>query len=458
MKYMGPFLKISTLTKESIQNQLIHFSKESLKHIILNSKCGITTPINSYKLKNIPNFDINIFKRNSPLLCVYKKANPKLIKEKDSFSWDESTFKREIPITANAYMTLSIIKLANYYLSFKDTDTNLYALGELYSQLAIKQLDFYSSSLRSVDGLFVDKADTSESSSNIKVQEITKKFKFSDQALLMCAYYNASKLKNNEDSSAYEDFSIDILKVIKQYKDEIYELSLEEINRLCYALNIFYMDSKSETCKEILFDMSDLLLDKFKDKEDSIDSEKIESLGLMYLNFSYAYDNFSIQKYFDSKESIYTYLGSLYDVENGVFVRCKENKKDKDIDFSCQDVVMYVLCYLKHDLEFDASSKILADIYKNQLVNSGLVLSWPAAPDRKSAERHSNSGMAEETELEEAYFRLPSIATPESTELAPVFTKSISYNVKKETFSPGKNTFDSSKNMQLLYYILNSLM
>ena len=73
MKYIGPFLRINTLDKSNIENQLLHLSKETLKYLVLESKCGITLPIKELKIKTAPNIDINTISSFSPLLCIYKK-------------------------------------------------------------------------------------------------------------------------------------------------------------------------------------------------------------------------------------------------------------------------------------------------------------------------------------------------------------------------------------------------
>ena len=151
LKYIGPFLRINALNRENVEKQLHYFTRESFKHIVLSSKFGKTTSMHDLKVKNIPNFDISTFKKNSPLLCIYKKANPKLSEENSS--WDEGTFKKEICISSNAFMTMSLLDYCHYYEQFKDIDNELYSTGKLYSLLAKKQLDFFSSHLRNSEGV-----------------------------------------------------------------------------------------------------------------------------------------------------------------------------------------------------------------------------------------------------------------------------------------------------------------
>ena len=192
MKYIGPFLRINSMTPENISNQLLYFSRESLKHIALNSRCGITTSLKDLKIKSTPNTDINIFKENSPLLCVYKKAHDKIIKGKYGPYWDDSSFKKELTVSGNVYMTLSLLKLADYYYQFEKLDKNLYSLGVLYSHMAKAQLDFYLKYLRNDDGMFVNKKYTGSNGSNLAFEIKDDKYKVSDQCMLMAAYYKYS--------------------------------------------------------------------------------------------------------------------------------------------------------------------------------------------------------------------------------------------------------------------------
>ena len=166
MKYIGPFLRLNSLTVDNIEKQLLFFSRESFKHIVLQSNCGIRTSIQELKLKKIPNFDINILE--ILLLCI-QKANPKLEKN----GWDEESFKKEILAGSNAYMNLMLTDCAHYYKTFENIDVNLFALSKIYSQLSIKQLDFFSSNLRSSEGVFIDKKDCSN--------DLTGKLKLEDK-------------------------------------------------------------------------------------------------------------------------------------------------------------------------------------------------------------------------------------------------------------------------------------
>jgi hypothetical protein len=444
---------MNTLSRENIEQQLLYYSKESLKHILLSSKCGIPLTTNDFRTKNIPNFDISIFKKNSPLLCIYKKANPKLINENNSYRWDDSTFKKEININSNAFMTLSIIELISYYDLFRHNDTKLYSTGRIYNMLAKKQLDFYSSHLRNIEGVFVDKKDCSDNlRDNLVFEDKDKKFKFSDQALLMAAFYKISLLPDNKDSEAYKTFALDILKMFIEYKNELYTLSFEELNKLCLAINIFYDYSDHPEAKTILIDLCDLLMEKWNEKALNNIEYSVEYNCMMYINLHLAYKKTNLIMLKDFLDDLYIDLEKLYDNDKGIFIK-KTDKKD--IDFSCQEIMMYVLCMTVHSKVYDYDNlSILSNVFKRQLINSGIVLCWPDAPSLDNAERYSNFSLKTEDMLEDHHFRLPTIPTPESSELAPILIKNVQYNIKKEVFSAGKTTFDSTKNMHLLFLVI----
>jgi hypothetical protein len=456
LKYIGPFLRINTLTRENIEKQLSYFARESFKHIVLNSRCGITSSMSDFKLKNIPNFDISIFKKFSPLLCVYKKANPKVIAT-SSMSWDENTFKKELNISSSAYMTLTCLELIPYYSQFKDIDSKHYAFGRLYSLLVRKQLDFYTSYMRNSEGVFVDKRDVSDSIADKYIfEEKDRKFKYSDQALLMAAFYKAGTLPDNKDGEAYKVFALDILNMFLEYKDELYYLSSEETNKLCLAINLFYKYSENEDAKLLLIDLCDFLIDNHSSSIEAAEDEDIEFTSMLYINLLLGYENTKLQKFKDYSTKLYERLQSLYKAEKGIFTKAEDKK---EVDYSCQEIVMYLMSVLLHS-RFDVPDKdnhIAIDIFKRQLISSGIILSWPDTPGLDNPERYTNFSLKSEDLLEETNFRMGNVPTPESSEMAPVFIKNIEYNTRKETFSQKKATFDSTKNMPLLF-LMNFLL
>lgn len=461
MKYIGPFLKINKIKPDNIKSQLFYLTKESLKQIVLYSKCGITVPNKDIKSKNISNVDITTFKNVSPLLCLYRKANPNLINMDNKLCWNEDKFKKEINIDSNAFMTLSLLELSSYYNNFKDIDKNKYSLGQLYNDICKKQLEFYAEYFRNTQGVFVDKkCEDSSYINGLKFTDKNKKFDFSTQALLMCAYYKCSSLVEDKDSEQFKNFSFDILNMLVELKSELYEQSFSELTKLCFALNIFHSYSKDKSCKKLLIDISELIFENFYNDEYLLNTNKkdsVENDTINYINYILIYKHTNIIKAKENAAFIYKKLLNLYDAEKGIFIK---NTSEKNIEFSCLEILSYLIsCIIDSNLneEKNKSNLIAIDIFKNQLLNSGLILSWPEAPALNNVERYKNFSLKSEDLIEEQNFRMSSIQSPETCELAPVFAKYVTYSKKKESFKSPKISFDSYKNMYIFFLILHIL-
>lgn len=423
-----------------------------MKHICLSSKCGICINPKELAEKEIPNFDINTFNSFSPLVCLYKKASPAMQNVNNVLAWNEDKFKKEINITGNSFMTLGLLELASYYGSFKDISSNLFSYKNLYLMLAKKQLEFYAANLRNEEGLFVDKTYlSSDENSHLQFEKKDKKFKFSDQTLLMAAFYKYYSLNDNLKDETYKKFSYDILNMLGEFKEEIYELSLYETAKICFGLNVFYIYSGSEQAKMLMFDISDLLLDKYFRHEDISNDDKLECSCLCYMDFMLCSKATSIKKFENASQSIHQNLLELYNPELGIFIKATEKK---DISITCTEIMFYLLSLLINSDDKKEDNIEIVDVFKHQLLNSGIILSWPETPDIKSVERYKNHSLKSSDILEDVNFRMPTIPSPNNNEMAPVFTKYIIYSRKKECFKQTKPSFDSTKNMTIYFMIL----
>lgn len=454
LNYIGPFLRLNPLTIPQIKSQLFHLAKESMKHVVLSSKCGVTIPMKELKT-NTSNIDINIINSFSPLLCVYKKANPKIEIENGLLYWNEDGLKKEIHIGSNAYMTLAILELANYYAQFADKNSDKYAFCSIYMEIAKKQLEFFATNLRNEEGLFVDKKDVSNSENKqLMLKEKNSKFKFSDQAFLMAAYYKYSLINQNNSGEEFKKFSYDILNMFLQFKDDLYSLSLEEISKLCLALNIFTNECTDIKAKALLLDMTELLVEQCESTSYiDLESSELELMSIIFINLSLFLSNTGIVKFNELQDKIYNKLISYYNSDLGMFINSSEAK---EIIFSSSEIILYTYCILLHyeHENNDDDKKILIDIFKRQISDSGIVLGWPDVPDLNDVERYKNFTLKSEDLLEEQYFKMPSNASTEKTEAAPIFIKYVTFNIKNESFKQGKSTFDSSKNMFLFFIII----
>lgn len=103
------------------------------------------------------------------------------------------------------------------------------------------------------------------------------------------------------------------------------------------------------------------------------------------------------------------------------------------------------------------NSLVVLDIFKRQLIDSGMILSWPEAPDLNNVERYRNFSLKSEDLIDEQNFRTSSVPSPEACEIAPVFCKYVTYSMKKKRFKSIKVSFDAYKNMFIFFTVLHFL-
>lgn len=456
MRYIGPFFRMNSLSEKEINGQLFYLSKEAVKTIVLNSRCGLVSQIKKYN-KLSSSIDITTKSNFSPLLCVYRKASPTFIHSKNSNGFDEETFKKEINPSTNALMSLCLLELLDYYRSFENTDKSIYSINEIYKNLTKDQLDFYSSHLRNREGVFVDKKNLLENNAkNFNLVDKDKKFKFSDQAFMMLAYYLYSiKNPNDESAELYKEFSDQILKMFCDFKDQIYDCSLDEICKVVLSLNLLYSysDGDNEELKDLIIDLSDYAMGKFDEKDYYIDSLDTASLCSIVLTLSYKHTK--IITFSEKTTEIINRLYTLYDEEKGAFYKLSSKK---EIKYSCFDITFYVLAFITYQNIISNPTEyklMISTVYKKFIINSGLITSWPEAPTLDDYERYRGFTLNSNDMVDESYFRMPNIPTPDSTGNAPIFNKYVTYNKRKDSFSVGKSSFDSYRNFLNFFLIIH---
>ena len=454
MRYIGPFFRMNSLSTDEISGQLFYLAKESVKTIVLNSKCGLLAPVHTSKKSSIN--DISILNSFSPLLCVYRKASPTFVHNKTSHGFDESTFKKEISPSTNALMTLCLLELSEYYSYFKKGNRNITSLENPYKYLAKEQLQFYSENLRNAEGLFVTKKNISDGNTKgYNLIDKDNKFKFVDQAFMMDAYYLYSLYNSNDEVAAdYKNFSYEILGLFKDYKDSLYELSFNENVQIFFALNNFYKNSHSTTAHELILDLGDYLINKFNEKD--YFNDYIDDCALFSITLMDAFKHTDIISFKDTSKEINDRLLSLYDSEKSIFLKLSDKK---EIKYSCLDINFYLMNMIKFS-DISSTPKefkpVISSVFRKFYVNGGLLTSWPEAPTLDEVERYKKLSLRSEDMLDETYFRMPVLPTPKSSGTAPIFVKHLEYSKKKDTFTKNRTTFDSSKNMFNFFLIIDS--
>ena len=455
LRYIGPFFRMNSLSEKEINGQLFYLSKEAVKTIVLNSRCGLVSQIKKYN-KLSSSIDITTNSNFSPLLCVYRKASPTFIHSKNSNGFDEETFKKEINPSTNALMSLCLLELLDYYRNFENIDKSIYSINEIYKNLAKDQLDFYSTNLRNREGVFVDKKNILENNSkNFNLVDKDKKFKFSDQSFMMIAYYLYS-IKNSDDESSdlYKEFSEQILRMFCDFKDQIYDCSLDEICKVLLSLNVLYSyNNDNNELKDLIIDLTDYAMCKFDEKDYYIDSLDTVSLCSIVLTLSYKHTK--IITFSEKTTEIINRLYTLYDEDKGAFYKLSSKK---EIKYSCFDITFYILAFITYQNTLGTSNEyrmMISTIYKKFIINSGLITSWPEAPTLDDYERYRGFSLNSSDMVDESYFRMPNIPTPDSTGIAPIFNKYITYNKRKDSFSTSKNTFDSYRNFLNFFLLIH---
>jgi hypothetical protein len=267
---------------------------------------------------------------------------------------------------------------------------------------------------------------------------------------MMASYYKYSCYDKSKHEEEYKKFALDILNMFIQYKEEIYNVSFEELNKICLALNIFYKYSGLEQCEDLLKDFSDLLIEQYNAKPSIIINAKLDYSCMLFINSMLMYNNTHFHKFKETSDDLYEKLTKLYESNKGILLK---ESTDKEITYTSDELLLYMYSLMLYS-DFNKSednSSMLQDIFRHQILDSGLVLSWPDGPALDNAEHYRNFSLKSEDLIGDEDFKMPSAPTPESNELASIFIKDIVYNKRKETFKPSKPSFDSSKNMFIFF-------
>lgn len=456
MKYIGPFFRMNSLSINEITTQLFHLSKEAVKTITLNSKCGIIASFRSSK-KNHSNNDISILNNFSPLLCLYKKSSPNFVHNKTSYGFDESTFRKTISPATNALMTLSLLELSNYYSNYNNFSRKNSSLEKPFSILSKKQLDFYSTNLRNSEGFFIEKKNISDSNyKGFNLVDNNKSIKLSNQSFMMLAYYLYSKYNPKDTtSSEYKDFAFQILDMFYENKEQLYEVSFDEGCKLLMSFNIFYDFEKNNKCKSLIIDLSDFLINKYEEKDYYVSS--LDSCCLLAIDLIHSFKHTEIISFNDKSSEILDKLLSLYDSNKGIFIKTSDKK---EIKYSSLDISFYLLLLIIYSKEKNNSinyKNIISNFYRKFFINSGIVSCYPEAPTLDEVERYKKLSLNSQDMLDENIFRMPNVPSPSETGKAPIFYKNVTYSRKKDSFNTPKDSFDSSKNMLIYYSFIHYL-
>lgn len=453
MRYIGPYFRMNKLSHKEINGQLFHLSKEAIRTLVLESKCGLVDSVKNYK-KLSSSIDITTTTNFSPLLCIYRKSSPNYIHSKNYNGFDEESFKKDISPGTNALLTASILNLSTYYSRFKDVDKKLYSYSKIYKKLSRKQLEFYSVNLRNNEGVFTEKKNLSENNyKGFNLVDKDNKFKFSDQAFMMVAYNLYSILYPEDELSAdYNNFSLEILQTLNEFKENIYDCSFEEICKTLLAINIFYSNSKNKDAEILIIDLTDFLINKFDEKDYYVDA--LDFTALFAINLMMSFKHTQMITFNEKAKEIINKLITLYDDDKEAFLKLSTKK---DLKYTCFDIAFYFLAifmYSREDNREKEFKNMISSLYKKYFINSGIITSWPDAPTLDDAERYRGLTFSSADMLDENFFKTANTSSPSSLGIAPIFKRKVSYSKKKDLFSSSSSSFDSYKNIFIYQLII----
>ncbi len=397
------------------------------------------------------NNDNTIFRFISPLLAIYKKASPVLENHNNKLAWREEKFKKEILIKGNGLMCYNLLKLYDILCKTQNDEENK-KINDFYLKLAEKQLIFFINNLRNSEGYFADKIQDSTQDTSLKQTDY--KFKFSDQIIMMNCCYLLYTLKENAED--FKNFSLDIFQVFIDNKEFLYSENKEELVLCALFLKDFYKCSNHPVAKFILIDLIELLMERSESLEIIEFNNRYSFYSSMFVLLNDLELTYEIEKFSLFKDKLINNVISEIESSKGII---NSNLNSKQIEYHSDDLINLIVALILHGEKNSLSEVniLIKEIYKKYLISSGIILSWPDAPEINNAERYKGFSKKSEDILDEQYFKLNTFPNPEESHLAPIFIKNIEYNIKKQKFKQGRISFDAYKNMYNIYMIFNNL-
>lgn len=444
--HLGKYLKLSSINSPIIEYQLFNFAKESIKHIFLTSKCGEI--INGKEFKDKPsNSDLLGTKNVYPLCCLYKKAKPKIKSENGIFSWKDKHIKKKIDILSNAYMTLCILTLADYYNKIIKNEKKRKEVVKFYLSSSKCQLNYYLKHFRNELGLFVNKKYNEGSNGEVYFTQNSNNedFDFAAQAYLMICFRKCSNMLKEE--SPYKlpflNFSTEMEKMFYDFKKDLLKQPSHKIIDTLSALQM-YSKLHSNNNVEILNLIFEIIDNLFKTTSmSSLNTYyKLQLYNSLLSIKSHTFENIQ-DNYLETTKEISEYLWDLQDIFS------QPNFEVNEIN-SAYDLLSYQIYICSVD-----SQKAL-NFYNTVLIPSKVFSCFPNLPKKHESERYFNFEHKEQYKIPDSFFKPFSYKTISEVNLTPIIAKDIHYSFEKNKFTTSKYKFNSLINTNLCFLILTS--
>jgi len=393
----------------------------------------------------------------SYLKCLYKKSKPVFLKTPDhsntdeDLSWDDKSFSRVITPASQAMAILSMCTSAELVYP---TDPKLAAS---LAKNATYCMDFTSGFMRNMDGLFIAVEDkTKILDEELKLKPCSKNAKLSDQVLMheaAACLHNITCQESMKEllSPRTEEYKQEAENILSFTHENLPQVLSSSSKELSICISSFYrclcLENYSVHIDEIKELISILCAEletriritgEVESGPDSLNTSSIMTHVRVSSAMLEGYEISGILKFKELGIRVYNYLEDLYNPDVKLYIEGNPSKTTCSIR-DIADIMKLQL--MKYRLDTDPKAeKRLTDMYSILIEKSGIMQS---SPDRKLNIGGQIIGFPEH------------IPNAMSTGRAPVFVKSIKFNLKKDTGAKASKHFNSLYALYASYTFLH---
>lgn len=404
------------------------------------------------------------------LRAIYKKGDPHFAsqpevgsREDRSYVWDESSFKRIVSPSSQAFLMLDEVMLAKYLYRRSEEgedDSRLNALPQILMDSAAAQGKFMSDYLRNSDGLFVSKLDSGRNpfmEPELEGDEDTPAV--TEQAAAMKAYSALAValdddryplFRNPTSASSFKKYAEEILMMLRDSSDDVFGCKTKDLSGTISSL---VQHHRSNPSNELLKYIASLAveLESRMDMSGNIarfpDSDTFTSNSSCFYVIKPLIESYrvtGIEKLLDASTLLYRKLDLCWDRSCGLY-SLEPGDKYK---YTLRDVG-YVIAGLNTVRLFgdpsvrDEAAARLAAFFNSAVNSSGIVQSSMPPPDIGRHPARPERTDADQEESVKQEFITPGIPIFPKGNIAPVFAKKFTYRPKKRKYSINSSTFYS---------------
>lgn len=393
----------------------------------------------------------------SYLKCLYKKSKPVFLKFQDHSNmdeavfWDDKSFSRTITPASQAMAILSMCACAEL----------MYPTDPQLSISLVKNagycMDFSSSFMRNPDGLFIAVEDkTKMLDEELKLKPCSKNARLSDQVLMheaAACLHNITCQESMKEliSPKTEEYRQEAENILRFMHENLPWLLSSSSKELSICISSLSRCLSLENCSASINEINELICTLCAELETRIritgevesSPESLNTSSMMtHVKVANAmlegYEASGILKFKELGVRVYDYLEDLYNPDLKLYIEGNPSKTTCSIRDIADIMKLQLIRYrLDNDPKIE---KRLEDMYSTLIEKSGIMQSSPARPINIGGQ----------------LINLPEhIPNAMSTGRAPVFVKSIKFNLKKETGTKVSKHFNSLYSLYASYTFLH---